>query len=56
MWIFLHRGFSWNSKQKKSHLLECVVNDLVDAEVSHPEDNRAGHELSLVGLGWRGVE
>lgn len=43
-------------KAKKNHLLECVVNDLVDAEVSHPEDNRAGHELSLVGLGWRGIE
>lgn len=41
---------------KKSHLLECVFNDLVDAEVSHPEDNGAGHELSLVGLGWRGIE
>lgn len=28
---------------------ECVC-DLVDAEVSHPEDNRAGHELSLGAL------
>lgn len=37
-------------------LLERVVNDLVDVEVSHPEDNRAGHELSLGSLGGRWIE
>lgn len=30
-------------KAQRSHLLECVVNDLVDAEVGHPKDDRAGH-------------
>lgn len=33
---------------------ECFCSDLVDAEVSHPENNRAGHELRLGALsGWR---
>lgn len=34
----------------------CVFRDLVDAEVSHPEDNRAGHELGLGVLMGRGTE
>lgn len=34
----------------------CVFSYLVDAEVSHPEDNRAGHELGLGALGGRRTE
>lgn len=34
----------------------CVSSDLVDAEVSHPENNRAGHELRLGALRGRRTE
>lgn len=35
---------------------ESVCSDLVDAEVSHPENNRAGHELGLGALTGRRTE
>ncbi len=35
---------------------QCVLSDLVDAEVSHPENNRAGHELCLGALSGRRTE
>lgn len=35
------------------HLIQCVCSDLVNAEVSHPENKRAGHELGLGALRGR---